>query len=555
MSESFDFVIVGSGGGSMAAALLMRKAGKSVVIVEKTDKVGGTTSISGALMWIPNNRYMKADGILDSTEQAMAYLDAVVGDHPDTPGAKRTKRLAYVEQSNEMLEFLIAQGIRFRRNPDWPDYYDAPGASYPGRTVSAQLFDINRLGEWKDKMRPFMLPLPAYLDEAVRNLAYIKRSWKARGVLLKVMMRAVGAKLKGQKLVTGGNAMQGRMLEAALKAGVEFRLDSPVKEIVVEDGRAVAVIVEKDGARQRVDARLGILLNAGGFARNQEMLDRYIPGMRADCTNVTPGDTGEVIEAGARAGAALATMDAFIGGQVTIPPNSPARPMMMSDMTKPHTLLVDQSGTRFVSESSNYTDLTRALLERNKQTPADPSWMVFDSQYIDTYMLVGTMPGASKPQAWYDEGFLHRGETIEDLAKSLGADPATLRATVDRFNSFARNGRDEDFNRGASHFDKFMGDAVDTKSPVLGTVEKGPFYALPIYPGDVGTFGGLLTDEYARVLREDGSVIPGLYATGTTAASVMGRASPAAGVNVGQSFTWGYVAAKHAANLDNAARA
>lgn len=558
MDESYDFVIVGSGGGSMAAAMLMRTAGKSVVMLEKTDMVGGTTSVSGGVLWVPNNRFKRAAGVKDSPEEAMAYLDAVVGDNEDTPAANRTRRMAYIRESNEMLEFLISQGVQLRSNPYWPDYFDAPGSSAEGRTVSAKLYDINRLGEWKDKMRPFALPLPAYLDEAMRDLANIKRSWRARGTLLKVMGRAIGAKLKGQRLVTGGNALQGQMLEKNLKAGVDIRLNSPVKRIVVEDGRAVAVIVEKDGAEQRIDARLGILINAGGFARNQQMLDRYIPGMSAEWTNVSPGDTGEMIEEAARAGAALAQMDGFIGGQVTLPPGSegsPHKPMMQGDMSKPHSLLVDQSGVRFVKESSDYTAFSRALLDRNQQVPAIPSWLVFDSQYIDTYMLAGTMAGAKKPPAWTESGFLRQGNSIEELATAIGVDPAALRATVDRFNEFARRGHDDDFHRGEATFDKFVGDGLDKNSPSLGAVEKGPFYAIPIYPGDVGTFGGLLTDEYARVLREDGTPIPGLYASGTTAASVMGRASPGAGVNVGQSFTWGYVAAKHAANLDNAAAA
>jgi 3-oxosteroid 1-dehydrogenase len=284
------------------------------------------------------------------------------------------------------------------------------------------------------------------------------------------------------------------------------------------------------------------------------MLDRYIPGMSAEWTATAEGDTGEVIEAAAQAGAALAQMDSFIGGQMTVLPGGRAA-MVQSDMCKPHSITVDQTGERYVSESSNYTDFTRAILERNKQVPAVPSWMILDSEYIDTYMLVGTMAGTKKPQQWFDEGFLRQADTIEELAVKLNLDPAKLRATVDRFNDFARKGRDEDFHRGDSAYEKFMGDAVDTKSPSLGTIEKGPFYAIPVYPGEVGTFGGLLTDEYARVLREDGSPIPGLYATGTSAASVMGKVSPGAGVNVGQSFTWGYVSAKHAANLDNVAPA
>lgn len=258
MSDTFDFVVVGSGGGSMCAALVLRAAGKSVLILEKSGLVGGTTAISGGVMWIPDNRYMKAAGIPDSREQALRYVDAVIGDHPDTPGASRARRHAYVEQAPRMLDFLMEQGIRLRRMPRWPDYYAASGESEPGRAVVSELFDIKQLGEWQDKLRPGFLPLPANLDEAMQ-LPLMKRSGAAKKVLLRVLGRALADRLRGRKRVTAGQALQGQMLHAALKAGVEIRLNCPVQRLTVEDGRVTGVVAAKDGTPWRVGARLGVL--------------------------------------------------------------------------------------------------------------------------------------------------------------------------------------------------------------------------------------------------------------------------------------------------------
>ena len=271
MNETFDFVVVGSGGGSMCAALLMRSLGKSVVILEKSGFVGGTTAQSGGVMWIPNNRFMHADGVEESEARATAYLDAVVGDHNDTPGATQARRHAYVQQAPGMLEFLIAQGIAFKRMAHWPDYYDtAPGASVPGRTVVAELFDANLLGDWKNKLPPGILPLPAYLDEAMA-LPKLRRSWASRRILARVLGRAIAGKLLGKHLVAAGTALQGRMLHAALKAGADIRLNTPVERILVGDGRAEGLLARKDGTEWRIGARLGVLINAGGFARNQRI--------------------------------------------------------------------------------------------------------------------------------------------------------------------------------------------------------------------------------------------------------------------------------------------
>ena len=547
--ETFDFVVAGSGGGSMCAALVLRAAGKSVAILEKTALIGGTTARSGGVMWIPNNPFMKRAGVPDSLERATAYLDHVVGDHNDTPGASRARRQAYLVEGPRMLEFLIGKGLKFSRVSNWPDYYDeAPGGSVPGRTVVADLFDANELGEAKALLRPNFLTLPVSLEDALK-LPHVKKSWAAKRALFKMGLRILGAKLRGKNYVAAGAALQGRMMQAALKAGVELRVQSPVKELIVEDGAVVGVVIEKDGAPYRIGARLGVLVNAGGFALSQQMRDTYMPGSSIGHTSVAEGDTGEMIQEMMRHGAAIAQMDSAIGSQLALPPGAeawPIKPGAQGVTAAPHAILVDQSGVRYLNEGGSYTEYCNRMIERNREVPAIPSWAVFDSRVMSSYMIAGTMPGSKKPDAWTEQGFLHKADTIEALAASIKVDPGALRATVDRFNGFVAKNDDADFHRGARAYDRWLGDPFHTPNSTLGEIGVGPFYAIPIVPGDVGTMGGVVTDEKARVLREDGTPIPGLYATGVSAASVMGRTSPGSGVNIGPSFVWGFVAANHA---------
>ncbi len=552
--ETFDFVIVGSGAGSLIAALMMRARSKSVVVLEKTELLGGTTSTSGGVMWIPNNRFMAAAGTKDTPEKAATYLDALQEDEAAAPGATRARRMVYLEEAPRMLDFLVGQGVRLRRMPSWPDYYDRPGASEASRTVTSELFDLRKLGPWKSKLRPNFLPFPVTIDEAM-HLPWIKKSNAAKLVLAKMMFRILLSKLTGRQYVTGGAALQGQMLAAALKAGVELRLNAPVKQLLTDGERVVGVRAVIDGTERRVTARLGVLLNAGGFSRNQAMRDSYIPGTSVDWTNTAPGDTGEIILEAIRIGAAVGQMGETVGQPVTVPPGAgPIKPMLQGDMAKPHAILVDQSGGRFMNEAQSYVELGRGLRERHKSALAIPSWLIVDSQFVRDYMFLGTMAGSAKPQSWYDQGFLHKGETIEDLARACGLPPLALRNTIERFNGSVRNGRDEDFHRGDWIYHRWLGDpTLEGPAQTLGMLEQGPFYAVPIYPGDVSTFGGLVTDADARVLKADGSPIPGLYATGTTTAAVMGGRSPGAGASVGPGLAFGYIAAKHAANASNLA--
>jgi 3-oxosteroid 1-dehydrogenase len=549
--ETLDFVIVGSGGGSMCAGLLLKSQGKSVVILEKTALVGGTTSRSGGVMWIPNNRFMKRDGIEDSFEKALTYLESFRTEQVDAPGATRARQHTYLTEAPRVVDFLVDRGVKLTRVSYWPDYYDErPGGVEAGRAVVAELFDVNELGAWKSKLRPSFIkaPLPATLEELMQ-LPGIKVSWRVKLLVLKLVARSIRAKLTGKEWVAGGAALQGRMLQAAVRAGIDIRSESPVKELIVENGAVTGVVTVKDGRPWRVGARLGVLVNAGGFAHNQRMRDQYSPGTSVKWTMATPGDTGEMIEEMMRHGAVVAQMNERVGNQQTLPPGaeeSEIKAGVQGMTASPHVILVDQSGVRYMNEGGSYMAYCKAMLERNKTVPAVPSWAVFDSQYMRKYMLAGTMPGSKKPQQWYESGYLKKADTIEALAHQLNIDPATLKATVDRFNGFVAKNRDEDFQRGERAYDRWLGDRVHKPSPTLGTIQKAPFYAVNVVPGDVGTYGGVVTDEYARVLREDGSVIPGLYATGVSTASVMGRAYPGAGASVGPSFVWGYVAAKHA---------
>jgi len=354
-------------------------------------------------------------------------------------------------------------------------------------------------------------------------------------------------------MISTGAALQGRMLQAALKAGVEFSLNTAVQELVIEDGAVKGVLTSKDGKPWRVGARLGVLVNAGGFARNQDMRDQYQPGTRVEWSNAAEGDTGEMIREMMRHGAAIAQMEEMVGYQTTMSPGVEkdyVKPPGQTLTASPHAILVDQSGVRYQNEGGSYMAYCQGMLERNKTVLAVPSWAILDTQFLRNYMLGNTMPGVNKPKSWFEQGYLRKGNTIEELAMQLNIDPATLKATVERFNGFVAANNDEDFKRGARAYDRWLGDPYHKPSETLGTIAEAPFYAVPMVPGDVGTYGGVVTDAAGRVLREDGSIIRGLYAAGVSTAGVMGRAYPGAGASVGPAFTFGYISAHHAAGVN-----
>ena len=557
--ETFDWVVVGSGAGSLSSGLVMRRAGKSAVILEKTKYIGGTTAKSGGVMWVPGNRFMQADGEGDTTEAAMTYLDALQAlDGTDAPGSTREKRLAYVTEAPKAIDFLVDQGIELERgNRFWPDYYDnLPGGCKTTRTVVAKPFDRKELGRYADTLRLGFAEFNTSLSEGMQ-MNHTRTNPEAKKIFWRIAWRTVGDKLRGRRFTTAGAALQGRMLKACLAAGVDVRTDSPVKEVIVEDGKAIGVMTVKNGQPWRIGARLGVLINAGGFAQNQAMRDKYMPGTKAAWSQTPEGDTGEMHVELERLGGTLAQMDQMVGYQMSIAPGTEedyVKPGMQGVTAKPHAILVDQTGVRYMNEGGSYELYCETMVKRNREVPAIPSWAIVDQQYAERYKLAGEWVDKKVPKKWEGKGYLHKAGSIAELAKSIGADPATLTATVDRWNGFVRQGKDEDFQRGDREYDNcgFVGDPFSPERS-RGTIEKAPFFAVPVYPGDVSTYGGVLTDAFARVLKGDGSVIEGLYATGVTTASAMGNVYPGAGASVGPSMVFGWIAAKHAAGLGNQA--
>lgn len=552
--ETFDWVVIGCGGGSMASGLLMRKAGKSVVILEKAQYAGGTTCKSGGVIWMPNNQFMNPGE--DSFEQAWAYLDAVVGDGPDKPGTSPEKRRAYVKEGNEMLGFLLREGVALERGSHfWPDYYDElPGSCKSSRTVTAKPFNKNELGEWAPRLRQGFLEFPVKLDDAMK-IPFAKHRLKWMGIVAKLAVRLMWGKLTGKHWVTAGAALQGRMLQAAIKAGIDIRLETPASELILVGGKVVGVTVTKDGKPWRVGANLGVLVNAGGFAKNQEMRDKYMPGTQAAWSMVPEGDTGDLHVEMERIGGVLAQMDEMVGYQMSRAPGwekDYVAPGMQAVTARPHAILIDQSGVRYMNEGGSYEAYCEGMLVRNREVPAVPSWAILDSQFLARYPLANAGSGKPIPEDWRRSGWLKEADSIEALAALINVDPATLKATVDRWNSFVDKGHDDEFNRGEREYDLFLGDPTkEGKARSLGRIDKGPFYAVDVVPGDVSTYGGVVTDAKSRVVKADGAVIEGLYACGVSTASPMGRVYPGAGASVGPSMAFGWIAAKHAAGLDN----
>jgi 3-oxosteroid 1-dehydrogenase len=375
-----------------------------------------------------------------------------------------------------------------------------------------------------------------------------KRTFKGAMAVLRVGLRMITSKLAGQHFVGAGAALQGRMFKRALEAGADIRTEAAVERLLTdESGRVTGVQARVAGELKSFMARDGVLINAGGFARNQRMRDKYMPGTRADWSIVCEGDTGEMLEEMMRIGTDVAQMDEMIGNQASHPPEQrEVLPQVMAELAKPHSMVVDQSGERYAREAQSYQQFVHEMFARDKVVAAIPSWLVMDSEYVSKYMVSENLPWAELPKSWFSAGFLVKADSLEKLAKACAMNPDKLVGSVKRFNIFARNGKDEDFHRGDRAYDLFYGDPTHEPSATLGAIEKSPFYSYRVYPTDIGTSGGAVTDVHARVLREDGSVIPGLYATGNSTASVMGRAYPGGGACVGPSFVWAFAAAKHA---------
>jgi 3-oxosteroid 1-dehydrogenase len=548
--KSVDLLIAGSGGGGMVAALATLDAGLEPLIVEKQSLVGGSTGLSGGMMWLPNNPLMVADDIPDSHEDGLAYFDDVVGDigAPSSP----ERREMFLSAGSDMITFLLRKGVRLVRCPGWSDYYpNHKGGNAAGRGVEGIPFDAAELGNWSDKVQPSMAKNFGFvvLTNELRSVQYFNRSPHAFAVAMRVFLRTWAARVRRREMLTNGASLIAQMLKALIDLGDNeppLWTNAAMEDLIVEDGRIVGARVKRGGLSVNVEARRGVLLAAGGFGHNADMRRRYSGDQpnEGKWSIANAGDTGEVLEMAMRLGAKTDLLDeAWWLPSVFIADGGNAAKSLGSGRQRPGAIYVDSTGRRFCNESNSYVEVGKAMYA-NK---AVPCWMVFDEGYVRRYVSGANPLKRRLPEELIDRGAVVRGSTLSDLARQINVAADELEYTVQRFNQFAVKGLDPDFGRGQSAYNDCLGDPGYRPNAAIGPLDRAPYYATRVLPADVGTCGGVITNEYAQVLDEQDRVIDGLYATGNTTATVMGRTYPGAGASIANTMVFGYVAARHAA--------
>ena len=539
----FEVVVVGSGAAGMTAALAAAHHGLDVVVIEKTGRFGGSTARSGGGVWIPGNEVLRRAGVADTPEQASAYLAHVVDGC--VPAARQR---ALLEHGPAMLGFVRAHTpVDFAWVPGYADYYpEAPGGLAKGRSIEPVPLNARVLGPELTHLNPPYLPVPDGVTITQRDYRWLSlgpRHPRAMLAAARVAGRMARARVLRQRALSLGQALAAGLRAGLLAKQVPVWLDTPMTGLHIVDGRVAGVQVTRDGQPALILASRGVILAAGGFERNEQMRQRYQRApIGVDWTTGAAGNTGDAIIAGEAAGAALDLMDdAWWGPSIPLP-SGPF--FCLAERSLPGCILVNGAGQRFVNESAPYVDAVHAMYAgHSPAVPHIPSWLVTDQRYRDSYVFAGLPPGKRLPRRWYAVGAVVQAPAVAELAGQIGVDAAGLAATIAKFNEFAAAGRDTDFHRGDSAYDRYYGDPRQRPNPNLAPLARPPFYAFKIVPGDLGTKGGLRTDERARVLRADGTPIPGLYAAGNTSAAVMGHSYAGAGATIGPAMTFGYIAA------------
>ena len=547
--QSFDVVVVGSGAGGMTAALTARAAGARVVLVEKADRYGGSTALSGGGIWAPNNPTLLRAGLGDDPEDVRRYLHAVVGDRVpaarlDTFAAAAPLALEFLERQSRHLRFFWCRG--------YSDYHpEYPGGRAAGRSIEAKPFDKRRLGPLEGQLLESGISGPAGLwitATDFHDLNQVTRTWLGKRALLRAAGRVASNVVLRRRMATTGQALIARLRMALDEAGVEVWLSCPVTELVVATGEqpsVAGVVVERDGRPVRLEARSGVILATGGFDHDPELRSKYLTDVERDWSMGAPTNTGDGIRLGEGLGAALDLMDDAWWMPAIEQPKGNLFPLV-SERSMPGSIIVNQAGRRFTNESAPYVNFIHDQLRLERDQGGHvPAWFIMDHRARQRYQFAGIPPYQALPRSWFKMGTLFSSSTLEGLAAKIGVPADALAGTVGAFNTMARSARDDEFGRGDSAYDRYYGDPT-LPNPCLNELVKGPFYAARLVPGDLGTKGGLVTDEHARVLREDGAPITGLYAVGNTSASVMGNEYAGAGATIGPSLTFGWVAARHA---------
>lgn len=531
-----DVVVLGSGGAAMTAAIAAKDFGaKDVVILEKSGMVGGTTAMSGGMLWIPNNPYQVEAGIEDSDEDIVAYLDAL------SPGQLDPDNLmAFMESGPELIRYLREKTpVRFHAYADFPDYQPyLPGAKPDGgRSLDNDAFSFNRLGKWAARVNP------------------TKMAYPVRGSL----MEAVSGTLDEATLAERedgdyrglGQALIGALFLAVLDREIPVEFEKRARKLVKDGDRVVGVVAEDaNGKDFRVRARRGVVIATGGFEWNEKLVQTFLRGPLTGPVSV-PENEGDGLLMAMDAGAQLGNMQHAFWQQSVLeyePKHRDAKPNYMlgsDERARPGAILVNRTGKRFVNEAANYNAMGKALhaFDAGTHSYANlPYWLILDQRYKDKYPTFTSPPGSPIPP------YMMQADTLEDLARMAGIDPEGLASTVGRFNEMVRNGHDDDFNRGDNTYDNFyMWGDPEFEPPyrTLGPIDRAPYYAVKMESGALGTAGGPKTNDNAQVLDWEGNPIPGLYAAGNAMAAVLGEAYGGAGGTLGPGLTFGYIAGKH----------
>lgn len=557
--QEVDILVVGSGAGGLLSALVAAENGASVLVIEKEALWGGTSATSGAGIWIPASDQARAAGFDDKPEDAFTYVRALSAENVPDANIR-----AYVENAAPMLRWMGEHTQLTYCAFPYPDYHaENPGGSPTGfRTHMPLPMDGKALGKDVETLR-FASPaasLFGYLNwhfDETYMLLFRQKGWWWH--LAKSLARywfdwPFRFKSRKDRRLTLGNALTGGLRLALNDKKVPIWLESPMIELVKDGGRVSGAVVSRKGKPVRIAARKAVILAAGGFDKNQEMRNEHAPLYKtALYSGGTSGNTGDSIRAGQSIGADTLNMQSAWAAPVFYVPGEDRGRLSTIERALPGCIMVNQSGERYLNEAASYHIVGQQMARREAEHgDASPSWFVFDHRFRHKYPVGPLLPLVPD---WAQNGMvksiLKRGRTIAELAEAMKVDPARLAATLERFNAHAAKGEDPDFHRGEAAYDKMYGDHSVTPNPSLKPIEKGPFYAMPIYPGDIGTNGGLRTDERARVIDEKGSPIRGLYAIGNNAASAMGESYPGAGVTIGPALTFGYLAARDALGVND----
>lgn len=511
MAPDYDLVVVGAGASGLLAAVAARRLGETVLVVEADHLAGGSTAVSDGQLWLPANHLM-AKLSPDSASDAQDYLDALLG--PTTPASSAERRTAYARTAAKLARWLTQSNVPLAPVKGLPDHQpDLPGGKAQGRVLSTPPLERRVLGKWAASLRP-----GETVDSGLRRFIPGRRTTR-----------------------TAGEALAGHLLHRATANGVELWLDSPVVDLLAEGDTITGVVVRRGGADQPVSSSR-VLLASGGFEANQGLREEYLP-LPTDATWSTSaaGNAGELLNLAMAHGAATAGLDDAWWTPVMLAEGSA---WSLDDVRgKPHSVIVDSAGDRFLDESAPANTAGRALYERSRGVRSVPSFLVLDNRHRQSVPL-GPWPAGSTPRKALDAGEIVRAGTLNDLAQALGIDRAGLLGSVVRFNGFASKGKDLDFSRGEGAWGASSGEhGKRRRNPSLGKIDKPPFWAVKVYPGDAGTKGGLLIDARSRVLRPDGTVVPGLYACGGAAASLFKNAAPAPGAALGAALVEAFLAA------------